>query len=158
MTPAEEVYETRLASEIHDSLIDADRFVRDEYGETFPNFALYRLVLCGDRNHLRNVREWWEVFCILWADANMRKKQDGEAVLLAARDALQSFMEPNRRIMTDEAASEECGLHRTSYTLMRKGFMVILAQILETYMERLMVAYARVRKMERAQAIREIFG
>lgn len=153
---AEEMYSDNLSAEIHDSLIDADRIVREEFGDAFPNFALYRLVLCGDHSNMRKVREWWEVFCVLWVQNNMRKKPADEVVLVAAWDSLQRFFDPSRPILSDEYVQSEYGFDADSYRVMRKGFGIILSMILERYMHQLANAYAKVRARERRQALKEL--
>ena len=167
-------HETALIGQITDRIIDADRLVREQHGEVFPSFAMYRLILCGDRLHLSSFRQWWVNFSLQWVADNYRKEFDDETVCVAAWDALARVMQQCegeefvevynefldrtekvqiRRdpIMTDEYASESLGVRRSTYTLLRKSLQLILARQLDMYWLDLLAAYAKVIADERRE-------
>src|SRR5690606_30579222 len=112
-------YETELVGPITDAIIDADRLARAEHRNGFPNFALYRLVMCGDRAYLKHVRHWWVLFAIEWCRNRMRGSFSEELATIAAWDSLQRVMDPARPILSGPEVAESLGVHCRDYVRVR---------------------------------------
>lgn len=149
-------HETALIGPITDSIIDADRIVREEYGDEFPNFEVYRLILCGERIHLKEVRQWWVGFCHAFATQTLRKKPSDEVICFAAWDSLQRLMNPLDAVLTDDYVAGELGCDDDSYRILRKAFEVILSRSMQNYWDKLLIAYAKVKRHERRLTMQEI--
>jgi hypothetical protein len=170
-------HETALIGPITDRIIDADAMVRSEHGEKYPAFAIYRLILCGDRLHLTRVRQWWVSFCIQWVADNYRKKFSDEVVCVAAWDSLARVMQQGEAeefvevynefldrmetvrvyrepVLTDEFAAGSLEMRVETYSMMRKALQTILTKWLHQYWLDLLAAYARVIAAERRDLVR----
>lgn len=142
-------YETQLVGPITDSIIDADRLARLEHRNGFPNFALYRLVLAGDRAYLPSVRQWWVLFAIEWCRGNMRRGFSADLATVAAWDSLQRVMDPKRPIVAADDAAGALGVELETYTRTRNELRAILAAALSSYWSVMGITYRVVRAAER---------
>jgi len=142
-------YETQLIGPINDTIIDADRLARMEYGNGFPNFAMYRLILAGDRLYLSRVRQWWVLFSIEWCRSHMRKGYSEELATLAAWDSLQRVMDPARPILPAQEAAESLGVDLETYTRARNSLQGTLGSALSVYWAILGATYRLTRHTER---------
>ena len=137
-------HETALIGPITDRIIDADRLVRDEHGEGFPNFAIYRLILCGDRLYMPQVREWWVGFCIGWSEQEMSRYPGDDLIVMAAWDSLQRTVSPNQPVLNDVYAASELQMSVEAYACVRKLFERILSNIVRVYWWRMVWAHEKV--------------
>lgn len=142
-------YETQLIGPITGTIIDADRLARMEYGNGFPNFAMYRLVLAGDRLYMSRVRQWWVLFSIEWCRTHMRKGYSEELATVAAWDSLQRVMDPARPILPASEAAEGLGVKEDSYRRVRDSLVRVLGAVLRSYWEILGATYRIVKYNER---------
>ena len=142
-------YETQLVGPITDSIIDADRLARLEHRNGFPNFAMYRLILCGDRAYLPAVRQWWVLFSLEWCRGHMRKGFSEELATIAAWDSLQRVMDPARPILGAAEAAESCGVELETYTRARNNLREILGAALQVHWNVMCGTYRLVRHFER---------
>lgn len=142
-------YETELVGPITDAIIDADRLARAEHRNGFPNFALYRLIMCGDRMYLEHVRHWWVLFAIEWCRNRMRGSFSEELATIAAWDSLQRVMDPARPILSGPEVAESLGVHCRDYVRVRDGLTAILYAAVGEYWNWLGITYRVVRRFER---------
>lgn len=142
-------YETQLVGPITDAIIDADRLARLEHRNGFPNFAMYRLILCGERQYLPMVRQWWVLFAIEWCKRKMKRGYSEELATVAAWDTLQRAMDPARPILCADEAAASLGVSRNTYLYARNSLGAILGAALKSYWEWLEISYRIVRKLER---------
>ena len=142
-------YETELVGPITDAIIDADRLARAEHRNGFPNFALYRLIMCGDRMYLEHVRHWWVLFAIEWCRNRMRGSFSEDLATIAAWDSLQRVMDPARPILSWPEVSESLGVHCRDYVRVRDGLTAILYAAVGEYWNWLGITYRVVRRFER---------
>lgn len=141
--------ETRLIGPITDTLVDAARLADSEHQNGFPNFAMYRLILCGDRQYLPLMRQWWVLFAIEWCKQKMRRGYSEELATVAAWDALQRAMDPARPLLCADEVAASLGVPRNTYLYARKNLGAILGAALKVYWEWLEISYRIVRKLER---------
>ena len=142
-------YETELVGPITDAIIDADRLARAEHRNGFPNFALYRLIMCGDRMYLEYVRHWWVLFAIEWCRNRMRGSFSEDLATIAAWDSLQRVMDPARPILPADDAARSLGVELETYTRIRANLVRILQAALWSYWEVMGITYRVVRRFER---------
>lgn len=126
-------YDTELVGPISDDIIDADRLCRVEFDNGFPNFAIYRLVLCQDRGYLRPVRQWWVLFAIEWCRTHMHGAFSEELATVAAWDSLQRVMDPARPILSANEVAESLGVAPRDYRRARESLRKVLSAALATY-------------------------
>lgn len=142
-------YETQLVGRITDTIIDADRLARLEHRNGFPNFAMYRLVLAGDRAYLPSVRQWWVLFSIEWCRNHMRGAYSEELATIAAWDSLQRTMDPPRPILAAPEVADSLGVQCKDYVRVRDNLAAILSAALRVYWDWMNVTYRVVRRTER---------
>lgn len=141
--------ETRLVGPINGTIIDAARLADQEHRNGFPNFAMYRLVLAGDRSYLPLVRQWWVLFSIEWCKQRMTRGYSEELATMAAWDSLQRAMDPAHPILVADEVAASLGVSRNTYLTARKNLSAILGAALKTYWEWMEISYRVVRKLER---------
>ena len=141
--------ETRLVGPITETIIDAARLARLEHRNGFPNFAMYRLVLCGDRQYLPAVRQWWVLFAIEWCRNHMRSGYSEELATVAAWDSLQRVIDPARPILAAEHAADDLGVKLDTYLRARNNLRAILSAAIMVYWDWMQATYRIVRAMER---------
>ena len=151
-------HETALIGPITDRIIDADRLVRGEHGEGFPNFAIYRLILCGDRLYMPEVRQWWVGFCVAWSEQEMARYPGDDPIAFAAWDSLQRTVSPNQPIFNDVYAASELQVGVESYACVRKLFERMLSNILRVYWWRMVWAHEKVCSRESKLKRNELNG
>lgn len=142
-------YETELVGPITDAIIDADRLARLEHRSGFPSFALYRLVIAGDRLYLPYVRQWWVLLSLEWCRSNMRDGFSEELATIAAWDSLQRVMSPGRPLLPAAEAAEALGVELETYTRVRNKLRAILQAELDAYWTILCGTYRIVAYLER---------
>ena len=126
-------YDTELVGEITDEVIDADRLCRLEYSNGFPNFAIYRLVLAGDRSYMPIVRPWWELFALEWCRSNMRGGFSPELAVIASWDSLHRVCHPNESHMPAQDAADALDVDLETYTRARNSLKAVLGASLAHY-------------------------
>ncbi|MHC9085356.1 hypothetical protein ACYX7E_09990 [Luteimonas sp. RIT-PG2_3] len=142
-------FETQLCGQITDTIIDADRLARLEHNNGFPNFALYRLVLAGDRQYLPAVRKWWVLFALEWCRTNMRSGYSEELATVAAWDSLQRAMDPSRPILVADEVAADLGVSLPTYLRARQNLSQVLGAVISSYWAWLQTTYRVVKAAER---------
>lgn len=143
-------FETALAGPVTPSIIDADRAVRFEFRNGFPNWALYRTAIAGDDLHLAQVRNWVVAFAVAYGMDGGIKRQaySDELACVAGWDALHILLH-GRELQPHTATAEALGVHHKTYTRFRNAIYLRLRASLDEYWVQLVVAYRYVLKAER---------
>src|SRR5690606_25001322 len=86
--------ETALVGPITATIIDADRRVRAEWSNGFPNWAMYRAAYCGDAIYQPQVRAWCVAYAIAYCEAGgVRKGMPADEIgCLAGWDAFYALL------------------------------------------------------------------
>jgi len=142
-------YETELVGPIDDTIIDAARLADLEHRNGFPNFALYRLILAGDRLYMKPVRKWWVLFSLEWCRNRMRGAYSEELATLVAWDSLQRVMDPARPLLPGPEAAEALGVQCKDYVRVRDGLVAVLYAAVGAYWNWLGITYRVVCRLER---------
>lgn len=98
-------FETRLIGPITDTINEADRLVRQEWRNGFPNWWLYRTALAGDTLFQVKLRDWCIAFAISHAGAGGMRKPDDVVALCAGHDAYTALMTTHWGASSDELAN-----------------------------------------------------
>ncbi len=113
-------FETLLIGPVHQLLIDADRLVRMEWRNGFPNWEIYRTIQAGDTIYARDVRDWMFAFTVAYAVTGGVKRHaySDELAYVAACDALHMLMH-SRQVQPYTTTSEQLGVHHKTYRCLR---------------------------------------
>lgn len=143
-------YETALAGPVTESIIDADRVVRCEYRNGFPNWAIYRTVIAGDRLFVTRLRHWVVAFAVAYGMEGgiKRSAYSDELAAVAAWDALFILMH-GRQLQPYTVAAEALGVDPKTYQRFRNRLYLRLRASLDEYWIQMVVAYRAVLKAER---------
>jgi len=143
-------YETALAGPVTESIIDADRVVRVDFRNGFPNWMLYRTVIAGDRLFVARLRLWAVAFAVVYGMGGGVRKEaySDELAALAAWDALFILMH-GRELQPYTVSAEQLGVDPKTYKRFRNRVYLRLRASLDEYWIALVVAYRHVLKAER---------
>lgn len=143
-------YETALCGQVTDSIIDADRVVRVEFRNGFPNWMLYRTVIAGDSLYVTRLREWAVAFAVVYGmDGGVRRgAYSDELAALAAWDALHILMH-GRQIQPYTVTADALGVGHETYRRFRNRVYLRMQGSLDEYWRQLVVAYRHVLKAQR---------
>lgn len=143
-------YETALAGPVTESIIDADRVVRVEFRNGFPNWMLYRTVIAGDRLFVSKLRLWAVAFAVVHGmDGGIRRAAySDELAAVAAWDALNILMH-GRELQGHTITAAELGVDPKTYQRFRNMVYLRLRASLDEYWCQLVVAYRHVLKAEK---------
>jgi hypothetical protein len=148
-------FDTALLGAVTGSIIDADRLVRAEWRNGFPNWILYRTVLCGDSLHLPRLRQWAVAFAIAYCmDGGVRREvYSDELACVAAWDALHMLLFPaggvNGQIQPYRDTAAALGVHHSTYKRLRSHLYASMKGSLDEYWIQLGAAYRHVILYER---------
>jgi len=146
-------FETLLVGPITGTIIDADRVVRAEWRNGFPNWAMYRCALAGD-THLRGrLRQWCVAFAVAYmADGAIRRQTaSDELATLAGWDAYAALLTTRWALSADEAA-EAVGVAPKTYRKLRNAVYARLRASLDEYWVRMQISMRQVALVERTHA------
>lgn len=143
-------FDTLLVGPITDSIIDADRLVRREWSNGFPNFALYRAALAGDSVYVPRLRAWCVAFAIAYCESGgvRRDAYSDELACVAAWDALHLLLY-SREIAPYSVLAADVGIKPKSYRRIRDAIYIRLRESVMEYWARLGSAYRITRLRER---------
>lgn len=145
--------DTLLVLPIHERLIDADRLVRFDFRNGFPNWELFRTVYCGDNLYLPKLKRWVHEFAIAHCQDGGVKRQVYSPTLagVAGLDALYllTYMEP---LLPHTLAAAELGVTPKTYKRLRDAIRDRLSVSLNTYVLHLGSAYRQVMLAEKRAA------
>ena len=143
-------FESMLAGPITASIIDADRLVRKEWRNGFPNWALYRSALAGDAIHLPALRQWSVAFAVAYCTSGgvKRKTYSDELAAVAAWDALHMLVFC-RELQPYTVLADALGVHHKTYKRLRDTLYLRMKGSLDEYWARLCIAMRQVWLAER---------
>jgi len=141
--------ETALIGEVHGTLIAADWRVRQEFGNGFPNWIMYRTAIAGDALYIRRLREWVVAFSIAYATTGGMRKDaySEELACVAGWDALHILIHC-RQLQPHTVSAEELGVDPKTYLRFRNSVYKRLHCSLMHYWSELIPAYNATRKAE----------
>lgn len=138
-------FETYLVGPITDKIIDADRLVRSEWSNGFPNWALYRVAYAGD-HHLRpHVRSWCVAYAIAAAEGGLVRKglPSEEMGCLAGWDAYYA-LNNHKWLVAGQDIADVAGVDPKTYRKLRSYVYRNCKASLDEYFVRLQVAVRQV--------------
>lgn len=145
-------FETVLIGPVFASIIDADRLVRTEWRNGFPNWAMYRTALAGDNIHLPMLRQWVVAFTVSYCmDGGVKRHAySDELACIAGWDALHILLYCREmRPYTTTAAALD--VDPKTYKRLRNNVHKRLRASLDEYWIRLGAAFRYVTLYERKQ-------
>lgn len=148
-------FDTALIGPVTESIIDADRLVRIEWQNGFPNWMLYRTILAGDTLYMTRLRMWAVAFAIAYCQSGGMKRHaySEEAACVAAWDALLMLMRPSGDHPYRETA-KALGVHHSTYKRLRSHLYASMRGSMEMYWCQLGAAYRQVIFYERNRTSR----
>lgn len=142
-------FETALIGPVTPSIVDADRLVRLDWQNGFPNWELYRTILAGDTLHMARLKDWVVALSLVYcADEMKRETYSDELACVAAWDALFALLHGGW-MQPHTVLAEALGVHESTYKRMRNGLYKRLRSSLDEYWVRLGAAYRHVILYER---------
>lgn len=142
--------DTMLVGPVYASIIDADRLIRTEWRNGFPNWALYRTALAGDSLHLAGLRKWVVAFSVAYCKAGGVKRHaySDELACVAGWDALHMLVHV-REMAPYTTLAAALGVDPKTYKRLRNGLYARLRASLDEYWVRLTIAFRQVVFCER---------
>lgn len=143
-------FETLLVGPIMATTIDADRLVRREWSNGFPNWAMYRCFLAGDSNLRGTVRQWAVAFATAAAEGGVvsRKKASEDFACLAGWDAYHALL-TGRWVASGADIAEVAEVDPKTYRKLRGYVFSRLKASLDEYWIRMQVAFRQAVILER---------
>ena len=143
-------FDTAMIGPVTESLIDADRLVRLEFANGFPNWWLYRCALAGDTLGMDRLREWCVAFAVAYcADGKVKRATySDELACVAGWDALHMVLYC-RPLQPHTVTADALGVHHKTYKRLRDAVYARLRVSLDEYWIRLGAAYRHVILYER---------
>lgn len=143
-------FETALVNGVTASIIDADRLVRLDWQNGFPNWWLYRTALAGDTLYTTRLREWAVAFSVAYCTTGGVKRQvySDELACVAGWDALHVTLY-KRPMEAYTTLADKLGVHHRTYRRLRDSLARRMLASLDEYWIRLGAAYRHVILYER---------
>lgn len=144
-------FETMLVGAVTATIIDADREVRRDWSNGFPNWAMYRTALAGD-THLRlPLRAWLVAYAIAYAETINRKGQPVEEIgCLAGWDAYYRLLN-HRWVIAGQDVADVAGVDPKTYRKVRNYVYMAARASMGEYWIRMQVAIRQVAMRERME-------
>lgn len=145
-------FETYLIGPITDRIIDADRQVRGEWSNGFPNWFAYRSVLAGDSYLHGRLRNWCVAYAIAYCEAGGVRKglPADEMGCLAGWDAYYA-LHNKRWLIAGQDVADVAGVDPKTYRKVRNRVFAAMRASLDEYWVRLQIAVRQVWMRERWQ-------
>lgn len=143
-------FETMLIGPVTVRIIDADRLVRQEWANGFPNWTMYRCALAGDTVGRRKLLDWCQAFAVAFAETGGLRKPDEVVALCAGRDAFIALLTTRWGAPSDELATA-LGVAPKTYRKFRNRVYVRLKASLDEYWVRMQIGLRQVALLERRQ-------
>lgn len=141
--------DTELLRSITDVLIDADRLVREEWDNSFPNWYLYRAAYLQERHAILKVQPWVAAFSIACLSTSMRSDAySDELAFIAGMDALNMLIY-SHPLLPAYLTAADLGVHTKTYVRARNSVYVRLKKSLDEYWELLGIHYRIAKRMHR---------
>lgn len=143
-------FDTALIGPVTASIIDADRLVRAEWRNGFPNWCLYRSALAGDALYVARLRHWAVAFSVAYCVSGGVKRHayTDELACVAGWDALHMLLW-SRELQPYSVTADALGVHHKTYRRLRDALYRRLRASLDEYWIRLGAAYRHVILYER---------
>lgn len=144
--------ETRIYARITPELIDADAYVRNEWGYGgFPCWALYRCAIAQDYVLLAGLRQWVIGFAVVYAECGGLRvdARSDEMIGGAALDALYCALNGRHFMLPGKVAAEALGVRRDTYVKFRNALAGRLLASLDLYVCRLLLAIREVGRVNK---------
>lgn len=142
-------FDTALIGPVTASIIDADRLVRLEWKNGFPNWGLYRTVLAGDSLHIDRLREWCVAFSVAHCtEAVQARAYSDDLACVAGWDALHMLV-ATRPLEPYSVLAKSLEVNAATYKRARDGVFLRLRASLDEYWIRLGSAYRQIILAER---------
>lgn len=143
-------FDTALIGPVTESIIDADRLVRLEWKNGFPNWMLYRTALAGDSLYLTPLRQWAVAFAVAYCTTGGMRKDaySEEAACAAAWDALHMVLY-RKQFQPYRETAERLGIHHSTYKRLRSHLYLSMKLSMDEYWVQLGAAYRHVILYER---------
>jgi hypothetical protein len=146
-------FETLLVGPITERIIDADRIVRSEWGNGFPNWVMYRTVYAGDSHLIGDLRLWCVALAVAYSETGGVRKPSEALAVCVGRDVCHALLEGRWGAPSDEVA-EAIGVAPKTYRRFRNALMQRLTASLTEYWVRMQIAMRQVALLEkRADAL-----
>ena len=138
-------FETVLIGPVNATIIDADRLVRLDWRNGFPNWDMYRVALAGDSLLGDRLREWSVAFSVAYCTTGGVKRQSysDELAAVAAWDALHMLVH-SRQMQPYTQTADSIGVHHKTYLRLRNSLYRRMKASLDEYWVRLSVAFRQV--------------
>ena len=143
-------FETLLVGPITERIIDADRIVRSEWGNGFPNWVMYRCVYAGDSHLIGDLRLWCVALAVAYGESGGVRKPSEALAVCVGRDVCHALLEGRWGAPSDEVA-EAIGVAPKTYRRFRNALMQRLTASLTEYWVRMQIAMRQVALLERRQ-------
>lgn len=140
-------FETRLIGPITASIIDADRLVRAEFNNGFPNWYMYRTALAGDTHALGLVKDWCIAFAIACGESGGLRKPSDDIAVCVGRDAYIALLTSRWGAPSDEIANA-LEISPKTYRRFRNAVFRRLKASLDEYWLHMQIAIRQVAKLE----------
>lgn len=143
-------FDTALIGPVTPSIVDADRLVRAEWKNGFPNWIMYRTALAGDDLYLRDLRQWAVAFSVTYCTTGGVKKAaySEELACVAAWEAVY-MLTFCRTLQPYSVTAEAIGVDPKTYRRLRDALYVRMKASLDEYWVQLGAAYRHVFLYER---------
>lgn len=143
-------FETSLIGPVTASIIDADRLVRCEWRNGFPNWMLYRTALAGDSLYMTRLRLWAVAFSVAYCQSGGVKRQvySEELACVAAWDALHMVLYA-KPLQPYAETAESLGVHHSTYKRLRSHLYLSMKGSMDEYWIQIGAAYRHVILYER---------
>lgn len=144
-------FDTSLIGPITSSIIDADRLVRLEWQNGFPNWMMYRSALAGDTLYLTRLRYWAVAFAMAYCQTGGVRKAaySDELATVAAWDALYMLLTNRKPEEPVYKTAEALGVDPKTYRRLRDHLFGSMRGSLDEYWIQLGAAYRHVFLYER---------
>lgn len=138
-------FETYLIGAVTEKVIDADRLVREEWSNGFPNWALYRTCYAGDTHLQTQLRDWCVAHAISAAESGLVRKglPAEEMGALAGWDCYYALSR-HRWVVAGQDIADVAGVDPKTYRKLRNRIYASNKASLEEYWVRLQVAVRQV--------------
>ena len=149
-------FETYLVGPVTEKIIDADRLVRQEWSNGFPNWALYRAALAGDTHVSGLLRDWCVAYAVAAAEAGLVRKglPVEEMGALAGWDCYYALRH-HRWVIAGQDVADVAGVDPKTYRKLRNYVYAANRASLAEYFVRLQVAVRQVWMQDRwVEAVR----
>lgn len=145
-------FETYLVGPVTDRIVDADRQVRREWSNGFPNWALYRTAFAGDAHLQGKLRDWCVAYAIAYAEAGGVRTglPVDELGCLAGWDAFYRLIH-SQWVVAGQDVADIAGVDPKTYRKLRNHVYGALRASLAEYWVRLQIGVRQVWMRERWQ-------